>query len=928
MTRLPCRPLAALFTCCFLAACSEPPAIVIDDAGSQEDGGSNAGDAGSGSPFAVIASGALDFGPGDCGGLAAASKTLTLSNQGSGALTWTAAVSGEAFTLDAASGTVAAGAQATLTITPPAISGSAAAGSLHTGTLTVSTNDEAHASVSVPLKVTASGGTLTLSPSTATFGIIPVGTAAPTVDLTLTNTGNAAVSVVVAAPADAQFGVSWTGAPSATSVAPGASLSGLKASFTPTGIAPGDTSAAVQVTGALCGGAAPSLRLTGRGASGVVALPTDVSFGAGGLVPCGTQANALSFTITNSGNAPFSWTGQLARGLASPFTVTPQSGTVPANGGQATLTLTTTAIPATAPTSLDFFGDVFTVSTDVPGDSPHAVTLHQTAQGAVLSFSPGTVDFGGVPVNTTASAPFSLVNTGTGDAHVAFSLTNAKFSATPAGPTLVAAGQSLSATATFAPGLSVTQASDTATPTVSSGDVLCAPLPSALTLSGIGTNGSVSYSPVALDFGKVNCGSTAAPKNVVFTNSGNQDYTVSASLGLDGGSPFTFAMNPASGLVAAQGGTLTVTVTPKAIPQTTPTTDNLFGDTLSVSSTVAGDSPHLIPLRQTAQGSIFSVSTGSIAFGTVVVGQTGGFQYSVTNSGNAAGTLKFQPTNAVFTMPSALVVAGGTSSSPTAQFAPTAAQPYSDTATVSAPSTVLCQPLPLTSMSLSGTGTTASLVAVSASSLTFGANGLVDCGTTAAAKTVAVTSSAASSMSLAYTLAGGAASPYTVSGPATVAAGATVTVTVTPKAIPSTSSVAPDAFADTLTIAATNATVNETHTVALHETAQGAILSFNPTSLAFTAHPAQSQSKSFVVSNAGNLSAAYTLTVGGTNANNFSVTPTSGTASAGGGATETATFSPPLAQGLGSRSASVALSTSAVRCAPLPSALGLSGTAN
>ena len=85
----------------------------------------------------------------------------------------------------------------------------------------------------------------------------------------------------------------------------------------------------------------------------------------------------------------------------------------------------------------------------------------------------------------------------------------------------------------------------------------------------------------------------------------------------------------------------------------------------------------------------------------------------------------------------------------------------------------------------------------------------------------------------ALTLAGGTSSPYTVSGPSTLAAGAMGTVTVTPRPVPAVSSTAPDAFADTLSIVATGGPVNETQTVALHETAQGAVLTLNPGSLTF-----------------------------------------------------------------------------------------------
>ena len=52
----------------------------------------------------------------------------------------------------------------------------------------------------------------------------------------------------------------------------------------------------------------------------------------------------------------------------------------------------------------------FTITTSIAGDSPHVVNLHETAEGAILSFSPTSVAFGNDPVQTTASSPFGIVN--------------------------------------------------------------------------------------------------------------------------------------------------------------------------------------------------------------------------------------------------------------------------------------------------------------------------------------------------------------------------------------------------------------------------------------------------------------------------------------------------------------------------------------
>jgi hypothetical protein len=145
-------------------------------------------------------------------------------------------------------------------------------------------------------------------------------------------------------------------------------------------------------------------------------------------------------------------------------------------------------------------------------------------------------------------------------------------------------------------------------------------------------------------------------------------------------------------------------------------------------------------------------------------------------------------------------------------------------------------------------------------------------------------------------------------------------ITITPKMIPTTSSTAADAFADTLTITGTGGPINEAHTVALHETAQGAIFSLNPTALAFP-NTNGSATRNFTVNNTGNLAASYTLNR--TGSTDFVVTPGTGNAGGGGSVTHAVTFTKRLLAP--AQTGSLTLSTTAGLCAPLPAALGLSG---
>ena len=112
-------------------------------------------------------------------------------------------------------------------------------------------------------------------------------------------------------------------------------------------------------------------------------------------------------------------------------------------------------------------------------------------------------------------------------------------------------------------------------------------------------------------------------------------------------------------------------------------TPNLYGDTLTVVTDVASDSPHDIPLRLTARGSIFAISTSSVNFGSVPVGVTATGQFTVSNTGNAAGALVFTPiAPSIFGMPGNALVDAASASILTATFSPASQMTHSTVALV------------------------------------------------------------------------------------------------------------------------------------------------------------------------------------------------------------------------------------------------------
>ncbi len=883
-----------------------------------------------GIPRAVVPITQVDLGRVGCG-VAPKTQKITVTNAGTGTLRFTTTlINGSIFSIAPAAGELTAEQTVELTVSG-LVPGSTVANTELTGVLTLNLNEDGRSKIDIPLKLKSSGVTLTLMPTVVAFGASPIGDAPQTESVVLTNLGNLSATLSFTQPTDDQFALAWTGLDGGSSLtlAPLETVPGLEARFTARRIAPATTFAQITVAEPVCGSSVGAIPMSGRGQNGVLELSeTELFFGNAGRVDCNSTASPRTFTLRNAGNAVFSWSGSLARGATSPFVVSPNMGTVFASADAGlTLTVTPQAVPAVASTAAEAFGDTFVITTSIAGDSPHAITLHQTANGAVLSFSSPTVDFGLVPIGDTASAPVGVINDGNAAVGVSFSSNNSRFALNPFGPLSVDAGTSNSYTATFKPDASMGKETGDVRMMVADGGLLCSLLPAPLAMSGAGSTGSVSYTPIGLAFGTVNCGSTAPSQTVTFKNAGNQNYTITPVLGIaDGGASFSLLMNPASGVVASDGGTVVITVQPRLMPQDSPVTLNLFADTLTVTTSVSGDSPHLIALSMTARGAIFGISTSSINFGATAVGGARTSQFTIDNTGNAPGDITFavgQPMS--FSMPRDAGVAANASFTGTGTFSPQMVGPYTDTATITVPaSTVLCRPLPFTSVGLGGQGTTSNALTLSSTSLTFGSAGLVPCGTTAAARAISITNNSAYLLALTLSLGiadGG--SPYTVVGPTALGAADAGAITVSPEPRPNPSSTAADFYADTLSIRAVGGPVDETQVVALHQTAQGAILVFNPTALTFVGGLGQTQQKNFTVSNVGNLTAPYTLSLGGANPGAFSVNPTSSSVSPGTGVTQTVIFTGELLSP--KRLANIAISPNVALCGPLPAAVQLTG---
>ncbi len=872
----------------------------------------------------------IDFGLAECGGAAPASSTFTVQNTGGSPVHYSLSLSATTVfqIVGATSGDVDAGASANVTLATTAVPASATAGQVDQAMLTVTTDAPSLPTAQITLKRTAEGATLTLSPATAAFGDVPVSATSQPLSLVLTNTGNEAASVAIAAPTSPAF--SLTGAGSApASLAPGASVPMLAATFAPTTMGPASATSALAVTGAVCGMSVTSIPMTGNGVTGVVAVtPGTLDFKS---VDCGQSAQPQTVMVTNSGTASFNFKAVMLLGASSPYAISPATGTVAA-GASVPVTVTPNPIPAVASVAANAFGDTLQITTDVVGDANHDVTLTETAQGAVLALNKTSIPFGNVTLLQTMSSPFTITNTGTLPATVSLKATGAAFGVAPTtATTLTAGGSPLAGSATFTPTVLGSQSGSIAI-TTGATDVVCSPPLGPIGLSGTGANGTLSISTNALAFLSVPCGKSASPQTFTISNPGTATFTWSATLGLGAASPYK--LSPSSGTVAPGAQPTIVTVTPAAIPFPSALTPNLYGDSITITPAgISGGKAQTITLTETATGAVITAAPSPLpSFGNQQEHQaSAAATLTITNTGTMAATVT--PTiggaNASsFTLatPGGTAVAlGGGHYSPGPTFTPqTTGALAAQVSLAVGPNDVLCQPLPA-AVGLSGTGTNGSIT-LGAASLAIAAQ---PCGAGAGlTQTLELTNNGTASFTWTAAVLGTSGFSVVPGTGSLAAGGGTTTLTVTGPTFSTTrGSVAP--VTDTLQVT-TTAYGDVAHDVSLSSTPSGAILAWGVGVTGFPfgtvqATPGGTKGKTLPLSvvNSGNTSANVTFALAGTTTFTFSP---QGTA-VGGGSTLSgnATFDPTSSSGQ-SDTVNVTVPNGTTLCGALPAGLPISGT--
>jgi hypothetical protein len=378
-------------------------------------------------------------------------------------------------------------------------------------------------------------------------------------------------------------------------LAAGQSLAGASATFVPASAGPQGATASIQVTGASCGSSASSIALTGTGTIAPLGVgPGALDFG---TVTCGTTAASQAITLSNSNGVAIPYTTSLGKGASSPYTLDAPSGTVPANG-QAVVHVTPLPIPLAATLTGGFYDD--TVAVTGQGLAPVAVALQESAGGAVLAISMPTSDFGNVQ-NTTATLPFSVINTGNEAASVVVNTSGAGFSAT-ATSTAAANGGSATGSASFT---ATANAAAAGSLSVTASN-LCAPLPAPVALSAVGQVPVAMFSTKPLSV-SATCGGGATSATFTVQNTGNAPLVINAASSAGGYFSIAGVTNP-----IAPGGADRVTITgltAGAAGSSTP-----YADTLQFATNEVGNPRYTIPVNATVIGVNLSVSPATIGF--------------------------------------------------------------------------------------------------------------------------------------------------------------------------------------------------------------------------------------------------------------------------------------------------------------------------
>jgi Abnormal spindle-like microcephaly-assoc'd, ASPM-SPD-2-Hydin len=455
----------------------------------------------------------------------------------------------------------------------------------------------------------------TLSPKSLAFGNVVYLTPSAVQTATLSNTGNAPLSISSIAPAGTNPGDFNQTNNCASSLAAGASCT-INVTFAP--MSTGTRMGSISITDN-AGGSPQALTLSGSGTTAISVSAKSVGFG---TVSLGTTSPVKTVTITNLSTATLTLSPATITGSnPGEFSQTTTCGTTLARGGSCTISLTMTPQATGART-----GTLNIIDSDPT--SPQTVALSGTGSASPIpTVSPKSLAFGNVVYLTpSATQTVSLTNTG----NAAMSITSITVTGTNPGDysetnncgSSLGAGASCTVIVTFTPLSTGTRSASLAFTDNAGGS------PQTVKLGGSGTT-AISVNPKSLGFGTVSVGNTSPVKTVSITNLSTAMLTMSP-LTIGGVNPADFSQTSTCGTTLAGGAacTASVTMSPQAAGARTATLTIADSDPTS---------PQLVALSGTGSASpVVALSPTSLALGNVIyLNQSAVQSTTLTNTGNA-----------------------------------------------------------------------------------------------------------------------------------------------------------------------------------------------------------------------------------------------------------------------------------------------------
>jgi subtilisin family serine protease len=499
------------------------------------------------------------------------------------------------------------------------------------GSLTVSANTR------IPIVPTAlsgigTGPALSFSPLGFTgFGSQKVNTTSAAQTLTMTNTGNAPLTIT-GFTITANFKQSNT---CGTSLAAGANCS-VSVTFAPK--AQGNITGSLTLNSNLPG-STPSFALSGKGTASAASLSTSALSYASQVV--GTTSSPQSVTLTNSGNATLAISGISASGDFA------QTNNCPASlGVGANCPINVSFTPAAIGTRTG----TLTISDDALAGSPQIVSLTGTGITLKAAFNVSLLTYSSQRVGTTSAAQIAkLTNTGTTALSISgFSLTG-DFAQSNNCPGSLAPGANCTVSLTFIP---TARGARSGTLTVNSNAM---GTPPSIALTGTGVAPVAALSSTSLTFSNQSIGTTSAAKSVALTNSGDATLNIS---GVSTSGDFSHSGNCGTTLAAGTSCILKVSFTPTATGTRT--------GVLTVVDDAFNGSPQTTSLSGT--GVDFSLSSSPTSI-------------TVNSGSSAAYTVTVSPLGGSFSSSVGLSCSSGLPKGTTCSFSPSSVTPGSTSAT-------------------------------------------------------------------------------------------------------------------------------------------------------------------------------------------------------------------------------------------------------